>query len=135
MQTQHNPSAFPMGDALPQEFSKYFIGQAYLQPLTDKGGPIANVTFEAGCRNNWHIHHAGGQFLLVTGGQGWYQEWGNAPQKLRAGDVVHIAPEVKHWHGAAANSWFSHLAVEIQAQDSWNEWLEEVTQQVYDALE
>lgn len=76
MMKKENPSVFSMGEELPEMFSKYFIGQAYLQPLTDKGGPIANVTFEPGCRNNWHIHHKGGQILLVTGGKGWYQVWG-----------------------------------------------------------
>lgn len=129
-----NPSVFSAGDKLPEMFSKYFIGQAYLQPLTDKGGPIANVTFEPGCRNNWHIHHKGGQILLVTGGEGWYQAWGDVPQKLRPGDVVNIPPEVKHWHGAAKDSWFSHLAVEIQTDGATNEWLEAVSEEEYNKL-
>ena len=85
-----NPSVFSMGNQLPEAFSKYFIGQAYLQPLTDKGGPISNVTFEPGCRNNWHIHHKGGQILLVTGGRGWYQAWDKPAQELHPGDVVNI---------------------------------------------
>lgn len=126
-----NPSAFSLGNKLPEMFSKYFIGQAYLQPLTNTGGPIANVTFEPGCRNNWHVHHKGGQILLVTGGSGWYQAWGEAPQKLRPGDVVNISPEVKHWHGAAKDSWFSHLAVEIPADGAENEWLEAVSDNEY----
>ena len=103
-ETVKNPSVFPVGDPLPEMFSKYFIGQAYLNPLTQQGGPIANVTFEPGCRNNWHIHHKGGQILLVTGGKGWYQAWGEPAQELHPGDVVNIPPEVKHWHGAAADS-------------------------------
>ena len=129
-----NPSVFEMGNPLPEKFSKYFIGQAYLNPLTDKGGPIANVTFSPGCRNNWHVHRGGGQILLVTGGRGWYQEWNKPPQALKPGDVVNIAPEVKHWHGAAADSWFSHLAVEIPAENSSNEWLEPVDDEQYSKL-
>ena len=129
-----NPGVFEPGNPLPEKFSKYFIGQAYLNPLTDKGGPIANVTFSPGCRNNWHVHRGGGQILLVTGGRGWYQEWGKAPQALKPGDVVNIAPEVKHWHGAAADSWFSHLAVEIPAENSSNEWLEPVDDEQYSKL-
>lgn len=132
-----NPSVFPMGNELPEMFSKYFIGQAYLQPLTDKGGPVANVTFEPSCRNNWHIHHAksgGGQILLVTGGKGWYQEWGKPAQALSPGDVVVIPPEVKHWHGAAADSWFSHLAIEVSGEETSNEWLEAVEDDVYSKL-
>ena len=132
--SKFNPSPFPMGDPLPEQFSKFFIGQAYLQPLTDKGGPTSNVTFEPGCRNNWHIHHKGGQILIVTGGKGWYQAWGEPARKLRPGDVVDIPPEVKHWHGAAKDSWFSHLAVEIPAEGAGNEWLEPVTDEVYNKL-
>ena len=132
-----NPSVFPMGNELPEMFSKYFIGQAYLQPLTDKGGPVANVTFEPSCRNNWHIHHAksgGGQILLVTGGKGWYQEWGEPARALTPGDVVVIPPEVKHWPGAAADSWFSHLAIEVSGEETSNEWLEVVGDDVYNKL-
>ena len=129
-----NPGAFPMGDKLPEAFSKYFVGQAYLQTLTDKGGPISNVTFEPGCRNNWHIHHKGGQILLVTGGKGWYQAWGEPAQELHPGDVVDIPAEVKHWHGAAADSWFSHLAVEIPAEGGFAEWLEAVSDEEYSKL-
>ena len=131
---KNNPSVFGVGNPLPEKFSKYFIGQAYLNLLTDKGGPIGNVTFSPGCRNNWHIHHKGGQILLVTGGSGWYQERGKEPQSLKPGDVVNIAPEVKHWHGAAANSWFSHLAVEIPAEGATNEWLEPVDDEQYSKL-
>ena len=130
----HNPGPFAMGGPLPEKFSKYFIGQAYLQMLTDQGGPIANVTFEPGCRNNWHIHHKGGQILLVTGGTGWYQAWGEPARKLRPGDVVNIPAEVKHWHGAACDGWFSHLAVEIPAEGAYNEWLEPVNDDQYRTL-
>ena len=132
-----NPSVFEKGGPLPEQFSKFFIGQAYLQPLTDKGGPISNVTFEPACRNNWHIHNAksgGGQILLVTGGKGWYQEWGKEAQQLLPGDVVVIPAGVKHWHGAAADSWFSHLAVEVAGEDTSNEWLEAVTDEEYAKL-
>lgn len=134
---RENPSVFPMGKELPDMFSKYFIGQAYLQPLTDKGGPISNVTFEPGCRNNWHIHHAksgGGQILLVTGGKGWYQAWGEQAQELHPGDVVIIPAGVKHWHGAAKDSWFSHLAVEVSGVETSAEWLEPVTDEDYKKL-
>ena len=133
-ENRNNPSAFPIGEPLPEKFSKYFIGQAYLQPLTDKGGPISNVTFEPGCRNNWHIHHKGGQILIVTGGKGWYQEEGKPAQALKPGDVVDIPAEMKHWHGAAADSWFSHLAVEIPADGGSTEWCEPVTDEVYNQL-
>ena len=129
-----NPSVFPMGEHLPEMFSKYFSGQAYLCPLTKQGGPISNVTFEPRCRNNWHIHHKGGQILLGTGGRGWYQAWGEPARELHPGDVVIIPAEVKHWHGAAKDSWFSHLAVEVQAEGASNEWLEPVDDTAYDAL-
>ena len=134
---KQNPSVFQLGNPLPEQVSKFFIGQAYLQPLTDKGGPISNVTFEPGCRNNWHIHNAksgGGQILLVTGGKGWYQEWGESARQLVPGDVVVIPAGVKHWHGAAADSWFSHLAVEVTGEETSNEWLEAVTDEDYKKL-
>jgi len=123
-----------MGKKLPEMFSEYFIGQAYLQPLTDRGGPIVNVTFEPGCRNNWHIHHKGGQILLVTGGKGWYQAWGEAAKELHSGDIVSISPGVKHWHGATADSWFSHLAMEIPAEGASVEWLEAVSDETYNSI-
>lgn len=117
------------------DFAKYFIGKSYLQPITTTNGvSMFNVTFEPGCRNNWHIHHKGGQILLVTAGRGWYQEWGKPAQALKPGDVVNIAPEVKHWHGAAKDSWFTHIAVEVPAQGSSNEWLEPVDDKVYNKL-
>jgi quercetin dioxygenase-like cupin family protein len=125
---------FPRGDPLPEKFSKYFLGTAYLKMLTTAGVPIGNVTFEPNCRNNWHIHHKGGQILLVTGGRGWYQAWGELARELHPGDVVEIPAEVKHWHGAAKDSWFSHLAVEIPSADGSNEWLEPVTDKEYNIL-
>ena len=124
---------FSIGDKLPEMFSKYFSGQAYLNMLTTTGVPIGNVTFEPGCRNR-HIHRKGGQLLLTTGGKGYYQEWGKPAQKLHPGDVVNIPPEVKHWHGAASDSWFAHLAVEVPAEDVSNEWLEPVTDEEYNKL-
>jgi quercetin dioxygenase-like cupin family protein len=125
---------FSIGDKLPEKFSQFFIGQAYLNMLTTTGVPIGNVTFEPKCRNNWHIHHKGGQILLVTGGRGYYQEWGKEAIELHSGDVVNIPPEIKHWHGAACDSWFSHLAVEVPAEGSSNEWLEPVSDKVYGKL-
>ena len=118
-------------------FAPYFIGNSYLKMLTTMGVPIANVTFEPGCRNNWHVHHAlsgGGQLLLCVDGQGWYQEWGKPARALNPGDVVVIPAGVKHWHGAAADSWFTHLAVEVPGEETHNEWLEAVTDDVYDSL-
>lgn len=115
-------------------FQQYFIGQSYLNMLTTERVPVANVTFEPGCRNNWHIHHKGGQILLVTAGRGYYQEWGKPAQELKPGDVVNIAPEVKHWHGAAPDSWFAHLAIEVPAEGASNEWLEPVTDDEYGKL-
>lgn len=115
-------------------YAKYFIGTSYLQPLTRDGVGISNVTFEPKCRNNWHIHHKGGQILLVVAGRGWYQEWGKPAQELHPGDVVNIPPEVKHWHGAAKDSWFTHIAVAVPAEGASNEWLEEVSDEEYDKL-
>lgn len=106
--------------------------------LSTKQVGIANVTFEPGCRNNWHIHLAekgGGQILLVTAGKGWYQEYGKPPRSLSAGDVVNIPANVKHWHGAAKNSWFQHLAIEVPAGNGRNEWCEPVSDEEYGALE
>lgn len=129
-----NDSIFPIGEPMPTVFSEYFSGRAYLNMLTSSGVSIGNVTFEPGCRNNWHIHHKGGQILLVTGGRGWYQAWGEPARELRPGDVVEISPEVKHWHGAARDSAFSHLAVEIPAEGGSNEWLEPVDDVLYESL-
>ena len=121
-------------------YAKYFIGKSYLKPLTDpqKTVFIANVTFEPGCRNNWHVHHAkkgGGQLLICVDGEGWYQEEGKPAQSLKPGDVVTILAEVKHWHGAKKDSWFNHLAVEVPGEETSNEWLEAVTDEAYAALE
>lgn len=120
-------------------YAKYFIGQSYLKPLTDPKETvfIANITFEPGCRNNWHIHHAdkgGGQLLICVDGEGWYQEEGKPAQSLKPGDVVTIPPEVKHWHGAKKDCWFSHLAVEVPGENTSNEWCEPVTDQEYQQL-
>lgn len=127
---------FPLGQEN-TEYAQYFVGKSYLNMLSTRGVVIGNVTFEPGCRNNWHIHKAskgGGQILLVTGGRGWYQEWGKPAQELHAGDVVHIPAGVKHWHGAAKDSWFVHLAVEVPGEDAANEWLEPVTDEEYRKL-
>lgn len=121
---------FPRG-AKNEAFKEYFVGQSYLNMLTTTGVAIGNVTFEPGCRNNWHIHHKGGQILLVTNGCGYYQEWGKLAQKLKPGDVVNIPPEVKHWHGATKDSWFCHLAIEVSAKNAANEWLEPVSDEDY----
>ncbi len=125
---------FERGDKLPEMFSKFFIGDAYLNMLTTEGVSVGNVTFEPRCRNNWHVHHEGGQILLVTAGRGYYQEWGKEPRELKAGDVVNIPAEVKHWHGAACDSWFSHLAIEVPAEGASNVWLEPVDDETYNKL-
>ena len=117
-------------------YAQYFIGDSFLNPLTrpQDGLFLANVTFEPGCRNNWHIHHKGGQILLVTAGRGWYQAYGEPPRSLKPGDVVNIPPEVKHWHGAAKDSSFAHIAIEVPAEGSSNEWLEPVSDEDYAKL-
>ena len=126
-------SNFPVGNKLPEMYSKYFIGQAYLAPLTknkDLNCPISNVTFEPGCRNNWHSH-TGGQILVVVGGKGYYQAKGEPARLLLPGDVVEIPANVVHWHGAAPDSWFSHLAIETNPQYNQNTWLEAVDDEQY----
>jgi quercetin dioxygenase-like cupin family protein len=128
-----NISVFPMGEKN-EAFAQYFVGQSYLNMLSTERVTIGNVTFEPGCRNNWHIHHKGGQILLCTAGRGYYQEWGKEAQELHPGDVVNIPPEVKHWHGAAKDSWFAHLAVEVPAEGASNEWLEAVNEEDYEKL-
>ena len=118
-------------------YAKYFVGQSYLNMLSLEQVVIGNVTFEPGCRNNWHIHHAdkgGGQILLVTGGRGYYQEWGKEARELLPGDVVNIPAGVKHWHGAASNSWFAHLAIEVPGENTRNEWCEPVAEKEYRLL-
>lgn len=128
-----NISVFPMGEKN-EAFAQYFVGQSYLNMLSTERVTIGNVTFEPGCRNNWHIHHKGGQILLCTAGRGYYQAWGKEAQELHPGDVVNIPPEVKHWHGAAKDSWFAHLAVEVPAEGASNEWLEVVNEEDYEKL-
>lgn len=126
---------FELGEENP--FGQYFVGQSYLKMLCTEGVSIGNVTFEPGCRNNWHIHRAkkgGGQILLCTAGKGWYQEWGKPAQQLHPGDVVKIPAGVKHWHGAAKDSWFAHLSVEVPGEETSNEWLEPVDDQSYNEL-
>ena len=128
-----NEMVFPIG-APNDAFAKYFIGQSYLAPLSTQQVGIYNVTFEPGCRNNWHVHHAksgGGQILVCLAGRGFYQEWGKPARELHPGDVVNIPAGVKHWHGAAPDSWFSHLAVEVPGVDCSNEWLEAVDDEEY----
>lgn len=120
-------------------FAKYFIGNSFLNPLVDNTSPIflANVTFEPGCRNNWHIHHAsknGGQILICTAGYGWYQEEGKEPVSLEPGKVIVIPANVKHWHGSKKDSWFSHIAIEVPGKDTKNEWCEEVSNEEYNKL-
>lgn len=125
--------AFALGEKN-EAYAQYFKGQSYLQPLTTQGVNSANVTFEPGCRNNWHIHHKSGQILLVTSGRGYYQQWGKPAQELKAGDVVNIEKGVKHWHGAAKDSWFSHVAIAPIKEGATTEWLEEVTDEEYNKL-
>ncbi len=125
---------FPIGEEN-TAYAQYFVGTSYLAMLTTASVPIGNVTFEPGCRNNWHIHHKGGQILLVTGGRGWYQEDGKPAQELKAGDVVNIPEGVKHWHGAAKDSWFVHLAVSVPAEGASTEWCEPVSDAEYAALQ
>ena len=128
---------FPIGK--PNDaYARYFIGQSYLAPVSSEQIGINNVTFEPGCRNNWHIHHAtngGGQLLVCVAGTGWYQEWGKPARLLRPGDVVNIPAGIKHWHGATADSWFAHLAIEVPGEKTSNEWLEPVTDEEYNKLQ
>lgn len=127
---------FPMGGEN-TAYADYFVGKSYLDMLSTQQVVIGNVTFEPGCRNNWHIHHAekgGGQILLVTAGRGYYQEWGKEPRELHPGDVVNIPPEVKHWHGAAPDCWFSHIAIEVPGEETSNQWCEPVTDEEYNKL-
>ena len=131
-----NTIFFPIGQ--PNDaFAQYFIGQSYLAPVSSEQVPIFNVTFEPGCRNNWHIHHAdkgGGQMLMCVGGRGFYQEWGKEAVEMTPGTVINIPANVKHWHGAAADSWFSHLAIDVAGENTSNEWLEPVSDEAYGKL-
>ena len=124
---------FPIGEPN-TAFAKYFIGQSYLAPISLEQVKIFNVTFEPKCRNNWHIHNAksgGGQMLIAIGGRGYYQEWGKEARELHPGDVVNIPANLKHWHGAAPDSWFSHLAIEIEGEDGSTEWCGAVSEEEY----
>ena len=122
------------------EYEKYFTGKSYLKPLTNPNQSavfLANVTFEPKCRNNWHIHHAtkgGGQILICVEGEGWYQEWGKEAVSLKPGMIITIPANVKHWHGAKKDSWFSHIAVEVPGEETSNEWLESVSDEEYNKL-
>ena len=117
---------FPIGE--PNDaYARYFSGRSFLAPISASQIGIHNVTFEPGCQNNWHIHHAksgGGQILICVGGRGWYQEWGKDPVAMKPGDCINIPVGVKHWHGAAEDSWFSHLAIEVPGEETSTEWLE-----------
>ena len=127
---------FPIG-APNDAYAQYFIGQSYLAPVSTSQVGIFNVTFEPGCRNNWHIHHAdkgGGQILVCVAGRGYYQEWGKEARELLPGDCVNIPAGVKHWHGAAPDSWFSHLAIEVPGENGSAEWLEPVDDETYSKL-
>lgn len=127
-----NGMIFPSGEKN-DAFAKFFVGQSYLKTLVADSAinvGVGNVTFEPGCRNNWHIHHDGFQILLVTGGEGWYQEEGKAAQFLQAGDVVVTHDGIKHWHGATNDSWFEHIAITAGTP----EWLEAVSDADYLSL-
>lgn len=129
-----NTLFFPVG-APNDAYAKYFKGQSYLAPISKEQVFIANVTFEPGCRNNWHIHNAdkgGGQILICVGGEGYYQEYGKKAIKMQVGDVVNIPVGVKHWHGAGKDSWFSHLAIEVPAQNGYTQWCEPVSDEEYE---
>ena len=130
-----NSIFFPVGEENP--YGQFFVGQSYLAPVSTEQVPVFNVTFEPGCRNNWHIHHAssgGGQMLICVGGRGWYQEWDQEAVEMTPGTVVNIPANVKHWHGAASDSWFSHLAIEVSGEDASTEWLESVSDEAYSKL-
>ena len=136
MRAHAKEMVFPIGEPN-VAYAKYFIGQSYLAPVSSEQLSIFNVTFEPACRNNWHIHHAksgGGQMLICIGGRGYYQEWGKEARMLHAGEIVNIPANIKHWHGAAPNSWFSHLAIEIDGEDSCTEWCESVSDEDYHKL-
>ena len=130
-----NEIFFPIGE--PNPYGDYFVGQSYLARISNEQLSVFNVTFEPACRNNWHIHHAksgGGQMLICVGGRGYYQQWGEQAVELTAGSVINIPANVKHWHGAAHDLWFSHLAFEIQGEDGSTEWCEPVSEEEYGKL-
>ena len=125
---------FPKGEPN-TAYAKYFIGESFLAPLSSGKVPVSNVTFEPGCRNNWHIHHRGIQVLVCVGGTGWYQEWGKPARRLAPGDVVEIPEGVKHWHGATKDSWFQHVTFTVAEPGASNEWLEPVADEEYGKLD
>ena len=136
MRAHAKEMVFPIG-APNEAYAANFIGNSYLEPLSTEQVGVYNVTFEPGCRNNWHIHHAdkgGGQILVCLAGKGFYQEWGKEAVSLKPGDIVNIPEGVKHWHGAASDSWFSHLAVEVPGENCRAEWLEPVSSEEYESL-
>lgn len=136
MRAHAKSMVFPIG-APNDSFAKYFSGKSFLAPISTEQVGIFNVTFEPGCRNNWHTHHAdkgGGQILICVAGHGWYQEWGKDAVEMKPGESINIPAGVKHWHGAATDSWFSHLAVEVPGENTYNEWQESVTDEIYNNL-
>lgn len=136
MRAHAKSMVFPIG-APNDGFTQYFSGKSFLAPISTSQVGIFNVTFEPGCRNNWHTHHAdqgGGQILVCVAGRGYYQEWGKDAIEMKPGDCINIEPGVKHWHGAAPDSWFSHLAVEVPGENCSNEWLEPVAEKAYESL-
>ena len=136
LETIKATSLFPVGGEN-VNYAQYFDGKSYLNMISLDQVVIGNVTFEPGCRNHWHIHHAvkgGGQMLLVTAGRGYYQEWGKPAQELKIGDVVHIPANVKHWHGAAKDSAFQHIAIEVPGENTSSEWCEPVDEGEYNRL-
>ena len=126
-------NVFPIGEEN-VAFAKYFTGECYLNMLTTERVPVGLVTFAPGTINAYHIHHKGGQILMVTGGRGWYQEEGKEAVSLVPGTVITIPAEVKHWHGAKKDSWFSHIAVEVPGENCSNEWCEPITDEEYNKL-
>ena len=137
MKVHAKKMVFPIGEPN-NAYAKYFVGQSYLAPVSTNQVGIFNVTFEPGCRNNWHIHHAdkgGGQILVCIAGRGYYQEEGKEAVEMKPGDCINIPAGVKHWHGAAPDSWFSHLAIEVPGENCSNEWLEAVSDDEYRKLE
>ena len=136
MRAHAKSMVFPIGE--PNDgFAQYFVGNSYLAPVSTEQVGIFNVTFEPSCRNNWHIHHAkngGGQIIICVAGRGYYQEEGKEAIAMKPGDCINIPPEVKHWHGAAKDSWFSHLAVEVPGEETSNEWCEAVSDEEYGKL-
>lgn len=136
MREHEESMAFPIGEPF-ERLAAYFVGQSYVSPISSEQVTMFNVTFEPGCRNNWHMHHAksgGGQILVCVGGRGYYQEEGKDPIEMKPGDSVNIPVDVKHWHGAAPDCWFSHIAVEVPGEDVQNEWLEPVDADFYYGL-